>query len=107
MAFHPQFNLSGAVGTNRYMFVWYNHTRPGVAVVGNSTTRPNSGQDTINRLSRFTLDANGVAVAGSELVIIEQYDSSVWHNGGGMFFHPVDGFLYITNGDDADGGEKE
>ncbi len=106
VAFHPQFDLSGTTG-NRYLYVWYNRTRPGVAVVGSPTARPNAGQDTINRLSRFTLDANGVAVAGSEHVIIEQYDSSVWHNGGGMFFHPVNGFLYITNGDDADGANNQ
>ncbi len=107
LAFHPQFSLSGAVGTNRHMFVWYNHTRPGIAVVGSPNARPDAGQDTINRLSRFTLDANGVAVAGSELVIIEQNDSSVWHNGGGMFFHPSNGFLYITNGDDSDGANNQ
>jgi len=107
IAFHPQFNLTGGTGTNRFLYVWYNHTRPGVAVVGSPSARPDAGLDTINRLSRITLDANGVAVPGSELVIIEQYDSSVWHNGGGMFFHPVNGFLYITNGDDADGGNTQ
>jgi mono/diheme cytochrome c family protein len=100
LAFHPNFQ------TNRYVFIWYNHTRPGVAVMGNANTRPNSGQDTVNRLSRFTLDANGVAVPGSETVFIDQNDTSVWHNGGGMFFHPQNGFLYITNGDDTVGSHN-
>ena len=31
----------------------------------------------------------------------------MWHNGGGIFFHPVNGFLYLTNGDDADGGNTQ
>ena len=59
------------------------------------------------RLSRFTLDANGVAIAGSETVFIDQNGNSVWHNGGGMFFHPDSGFLYPTDGDDADGGNTQ
>lgn len=101
LAFHPQFEA------NRFVFIWYNHTRPGASVVGNANTRPNSGQDTVNRLSRFTLDANGVAVPGSEVVFIDQNDSSVWHNGGGMFFHPQNGFLYITNGDDNSGANNQ
>jgi regulation of enolase protein 1 (concanavalin A-like superfamily)/glucose/arabinose dehydrogenase len=102
IAFHPKFSLAGGAGTNRYLYIWYNHVRPGAAVLGSATQRPFPADDSINRLSRFTLDSSGVAVPGSELVMIEQYDSSVWHNGGGMFFHPVNGFLYITNGDDLD-----
>lgn len=52
-----------------------------------------------DRLSRFTLDANGVP--GAETVILEPYAVSVWHNGGGLFFHPENGHLYITNRDDT------
>jgi len=52
-----------------------------------------------DRLSRFTLDANGVP--GAETVMLEPYAVSVWHNGGGLFFHPEKGHLYITNRDDA------
>ena len=44
---------------------------------------------------------------GSETVFIDQHGNSVWHNGGGMFFHPENGFLYITNGDDANGGNRQ
>jgi hypothetical protein len=46
------------------------------------------------------LDANGVAIPGSELVLVDQAGDSVWHNGSGMFFHPTNGFLYVTDGDD-------
>lgn len=99
LAFHPGFS------TNRYMFVYYTWVVPGT-VQGNANTRPPT---TItgayhDRLSRFTLDANGVAIPGSELVFVDQIGNSVWHNGGGMFFHPQNGFLYWTDGDDANGG---
>jgi glucose/arabinose dehydrogenase/mono/diheme cytochrome c family protein len=92
LAFHPDFV------NNRYVFIWYNWRS---SVLGNANSRPPSNTATRNRLSRFTLDANGVAVAGSETIFIDQVDVSVWHNGGGMFFHPQNGFLYITNGDDT------
>lgn len=52
-----------------------------------------------DRLSRFTLDANGVP--GAETEILEPDEVSVWHNGGGLFFHPENGHLYITNRDDT------
>jgi glucose/arabinose dehydrogenase/regulation of enolase protein 1 (concanavalin A-like superfamily)/mono/diheme cytochrome c family protein len=102
IAFHPEFSLAGEVGTNRFLYVYYNHVRPNQPVQGSPTERPVPFHPTINRLSRLTLGENGVALPGSELVIIEQYDNSVWHNGGGMFFHPANGFLYLTNGDDLD-----
>ena len=36
----------------------------------------------------------------SELILINQFDRHVWHNGGGMLFGP-DGFLYLSNGDEG------
>ncbi len=102
LAFHPGFI------TNRYMFVYYTWVVPGT-VQGNQNSRPPT---TItgayhDRLSRFTLDANGVAIPNSELVLVDQIGNSVWHNGGGLFFHPDNGFLYWTDGDDAAGSNNQ
>jgi glucose/arabinose dehydrogenase len=105
VALHPDF------ATNRQMWVWYNW-RGGLTggagdlgpVIGNANTRPPTNTPTRNRLSRFVLDANFQTSQAGEYVVIDQKDASVWHNGGGMFFHPGNGFLYITNGDDQDAG---
>lgn len=103
VALHPNF------ATNRQMFVWYNWRGGTVGgagdlgpVLGNATTRPATSTPTRNRLSRFVLDANHQTTLGGEYIVIDQKDATVWHNGGGMFFHPQNGFLYLTNGDDAD-----
>jgi uncharacterized repeat protein (TIGR03806 family) len=95
LAFHPGFV------TNRYVFIYYTWVTPGT-VVGSPTVRPAEFKTGAyhDRLSRFTLDANGVAVPNSELVLVDQTADSVWHNGGGLFFHPGNGFLYWTDGDD-------
>ncbi|HTI70636.1 MAG TPA: PQQ-dependent sugar dehydrogenase [Candidatus Limnocylindria bacterium] len=95
LAFHPGF------ATNRFVFVYYTWVTPGT-VVGSPTMRPPTFKNNAyhDRLSRFTLDSNNVAVPGSELVLVDQVASSVWHNGGGLFFHPRNGFLYWTDGDD-------
>src|SRR5439155_6773364 len=94
LVFHPGFV------TNHYMFVYYTWVTPGT-VVGSPTVRPPTFVTGAyhDRLSRFTLDGSGVAIPGSELVLIDQAGDSVWHNGSGMFFHPVNGFLYVTDGD--------
>jgi len=34
-------------------------------------------------------------------VLIDQIAETVWHEGGGLFFGPQDGFLYLSVGDDA------
>lgn len=107
LVFHPQFDLSGAPGTNRYIYVFYEWVPPGT-VAGNSTTRPNNIISTMrDRIARFELDANGIALAGSEVVIMDQSATNTWHNGSGMFFHPVNGFLYWTNGEDATGANAQ
>ncbi len=98
LAFHPGF------ATNHFVFIYYTWVVPGT-VKGDANTRPPM---TIigayhDRLERYTLDTNGVAVPGSGTVFVDQTGDSVWHNGGGMFFHPSNGFLYWTDGDDANG----
>src|SRR5580698_1057157 len=96
VAFHPGF------ATNHFMYVYYTWVKPGT-VAGDAYTRPNPTvpNQYHDRLSRFTLDANGVAIPGSEQVLIDLTDQTIWHHGGGIFFHPKDGFLYLTIGDNS------
>jgi uncharacterized repeat protein (TIGR03806 family) len=97
LVFHPGF------ATNHYMYVYYTWVIPGT-VTGSPTQRPPTSKTGAyhDRLSRFTLDASGVALPGSELVLVDQPGNCIWHNGSGMFFHPRNGFLYVTDGDDED-----
>ena len=96
VAFHPGF------ATNHFMYVYYTWVKPGT-VAGDMYTRPNPTLPNTyhDRLSRFTLDDNGVAIPGSEQVLIDLTDQTIWHHGGGMFFHPKNGFLYLTIGDNS------
>ena len=73
-------------------------------MTGDPNTRPNPNMPNTyhDRLERYTLDDNGVAIPGSEKVLIDLTDQTVWHHGGGMFFHPKNGFLYLTIGDNSD-----
>ena len=105
VALHPNFAV------NKQMFVYYNW-RGGIAggvgdngpVLGNADNRPPTNLQTRNRLSRFVLNGSFQTTLSNEYIVIDQKDQSVWHNGGGMFFHPQNGFLYLTNGDDANSG---
>ena len=83
IAFDPNF------ATNNFLYVYY--TVPAVA----SPPAPPH-----NRVSRFT--ANGdVAVAGSELRILDLENlSATNHNGGAIHFGP-DGKLYVATGENA------
>ena len=99
---HPDFI------NNRQIYVYYNWRGnlvggPGDLgpVLGDAETRPPVDTPTRNRLSRFVLDSKFQSAASSEFIVFDQKDGSIWHNGGGMFFHPENGFLYLTNGDDA------
>jgi len=79
IAFDPNFSF------NNYVYLYYTATSPAIH----------------NRISRFT--ANGdVAVAGSEVVImdLENLSSATNHNGGAIHFG-ADGKLYIAVGDNA------
>jgi len=94
VVFHPGFV------TNGFMYVYYTWVTNGT-VVGSPTTRPTefSLGKYHDRLARFTM-TNGISSLGSELVLVDQSADSVWHNGSGLFFHPTNGFLYWTDGDD-------
>jgi glucose/arabinose dehydrogenase len=79
VAFDPNF------ATNNFVYVYYTATTPAIH----------------NRVSRFT--ANGdVAVAGSEVVILDlnNLSGATNHNGGAIHFGP-DGKLYIAAGENA------
>ena len=102
IAFHPGF------ATNHFMFVYYTWVKPGT-VVGDPYTRPNPVlPDTYHdRLERYTLDANGVAMPDSVKIFVDLTNQTVWHHGGGMFFHPTNGFLYWTDGDNSVGDNDQ
>lgn len=102
VTFHPGF------ATNHFIFVYYTAVKPGT-VVGDPNTRPNPFLPNTyhDRLSRFTLDENGIAISNSETILIDQTNQTVWHDGGGMFFHPQNGFLYLTIGDNSVGDNDQ
>jgi glucose/arabinose dehydrogenase len=95
LAFHPEFGRSGSPNRG-YFYVWYNHTdQP-----PRGPEQPYLGARSSNRLSRFSLpDGARAADPASELVLIEQRRHNTDHQGGGLFFHPEDGFLYLAVGD--------
>ena len=81
VAFDPNYT------TNRFVYVYYTATSPTVH----------------NRVSRFTASAanQDVAVAGSEVVILDLESlNATNHNGGAIHFGP-DGKLYIAVGENA------
>jgi len=102
IAFHPGF------ATNHFMFVYYTWVKPG-AVTGSPTTRPvpNLPDTYHDRLERYTLDANGVAMPDSVKIFVDLTNQTVWHHGGGMFFHPTNGFFYWTDGDNSVGDNDQ
>jgi glucose/arabinose dehydrogenase len=95
LVFHPDFGRPGSPDQNT-LFVWYNYTprpHPGPGY-------PRYETESWTRLSRFALrPADGVIDPASERVMISQRRRNTDHMGGGMFFHPGDGFLYLGIGD--------
>ena len=102
IAFHPGF------ATNHFMFVYYTWVKPGT-VTGSPTSRPvpNLPDTYHDRLERYTLGADGVAIPGSVKIFVDLTNQTVWHHGGGMFFHPTNGFLYWTDGDNSVGDNDQ
>jgi glucose/arabinose dehydrogenase/mono/diheme cytochrome c family protein len=85
MAFHPGY------ATNRQFYLFY------------STTQPGSLHQRVSRFLASSDDAN-LAVAGSEVVLIQQFDEAGNHNGGDLHFGR-DGYLYVSLGDE--GGQND
>lgn len=102
IAFHPGF------ATNHFLFVYYTWVAPGT-VTGSPTSRPVPNLPDIyyDRLERYTLDADGVAISDSAKLFVDLTNQTVWHHGGGMFFHPANGFLYWTDGDNSVGDNDQ
>ncbi len=88
---HPDFDVSSSPNRG-YIYALYRYHPLG--------DRPSCHDDAYVRLSRFTRpDGSDNFDPASEFVLIQQFDTHCWHNGGGMFFGPNDGFLYFTIGD--------
>ena len=96
IVFHPEFGQAGSENAS-YLYVHYAYKES--PIVGRP---PPVNTRTRSRLSRFSLNLDTlVADPASELVLIDQDDDSVWHQGGAIFFHPDDGFLYLAVGDEG------
>jgi glucose/arabinose dehydrogenase len=84
IAFDPDFE------SNQYIYLYYTATTPAVH----------------NRVSRFTLNGNGV-VAGSETVLIDLPNLSATNHNGGAIHFGTDGKLYIAVGENAVGSNSQ
>jgi uncharacterized repeat protein (TIGR03806 family) len=94
VALHPRFAENG------WLFAWFTWVSEGT-VKGSAEQQPPTDIPNRNRLVRYTCGPDGVADPASATVLIDQAAVTVWHEGGGLFFGPKDGFLYLSIGDDA------
>jgi uncharacterized repeat protein (TIGR03806 family) len=95
-AFHPQF---AHVGSQNHGYLYVHYAFRQTPIPGG---QPPATTVTRSRLARFTVDFPSlVADPASELILIDQTDQSLLHQGGSMFFHPGDGFLYLSVGDEG------
>jgi uncharacterized repeat protein (TIGR03806 family) len=96
LAFHPEFGHAGSPN-RQYVYLHYAYSLHPI-----TGARPPDQTPTMSRLSRFSVDLDTLNIdPSSELVLIDQYDEHLWHQGGAMFFQPSDGFLYLSVGDEG------
>ena len=96
-AFHPQY--ANAASPHRgEIYVWYHYSPAPVP----GPRRPPVDTPGYNRLSRFTVPPGSRAAdPASEVVLINQFDHNLWHDGSGLFFG-IDGMLYLGVSDEGD-----
>src|SRR6185503_18144521 len=82
--------------TNRYFYIFY--------TLVTTTTQGTGFHD---RLARFEISPDNPHQASpdSEVPLITQYDEALNHDGGDVHFGP-DGYLYVSLGDEGDGGDS-
>ncbi len=94
VAFHPEF-ASPDSPNRHFLYVYYRYT-----------PQKTDTNRAYCRLSRFTWDPATDSIApSSESILINQYDRHNWHNGGGLFFG-LDGFLYLSVGDEGGANDQ-
>ena len=88
-AFHPEYGQDESPNAH-YIYLFYRYT----------PFPPDNGDSAYLRLSRFSVQANGQINADSELVLIQQFSVSRWHDGGDILFDN-EGYLYVSLGEDT------
>ena len=98
-AFHPRF---GKGEGKDFLYIYY-LSNPNENLTTYPNGDPNANLPFYDRLSRFTWNGSGFDPL-SESILIQQYDTTIGHEGGGLAFG-ADGYLYLAFGDEGTGRE--